>query len=251
MNFIFQKPKLFVTLEPRIKIEKDFYMNIFSGNALWQLVAQSDAVSTFVLLILLCMSIACWAIFIGKLALFYTKERQLKIANKKAQTAKTISDLVDIASAAHQTAPGYFISKNLSFLKELTHGNLQQKIDSFAWELFEKHIDATADSILLQNEDYLSILSSCAAVGPLLGLFGTIWGLIHSFMRISEARIADIATIAPGIAEALITTIAGLIVAIPALVMFNYLQIKARTFEHNLFTLADRMTFILQQFRER
>ncbi len=226
-------------------------MNIFSGNSLWLLVAQSDAVSKFVLLILLCMSIACWAIFIGKLALFYAKERHLKLVNKKIQTAKTIADLVDIAATEQKTTAGYFISKNLSFLKELSQGNLQRKIDSFEWELFEKYNDATIDTILLHNEQYLSILSSCAAVGPLLGLFGTIWGLIHSFMRISEAQIADIATIAPGIAEALITTIAGLIVAIPALIMFNYLQIKARTFEHNLMILADRIAFILQHLRER
>ena len=53
-------------------------------------------------------------------------------------------------------------------------------------------------------------------------------------MRISETQVADIATIAPGIAEALITTLAGLIVAIPALVMFNYLHTKTRALEHIL-----------------
>lgn len=226
-------------------------MNIFAGNSLWQLVAQADVVSKLVLLILLFMSIACWAIFIGKLALFYAKERQLKDVNKKVQKAKNVSDLIDIASSVNKTVPGYFISKNLSFLKEVQQGSLQQKINPFEWELIERSMDNSIDALLMHNEEYLSILSSCAAVGPLLGLFGTIWGLIHSFMRISESQIADIATIAPGIAEALITTIAGLIVAIPALIMFNYLHAKGRTIEYHLIALADRMTFILQQLRER
>ena len=226
-------------------------MNIFSGNSLWQLVCQSDAVSKFVLLILFGMSVACWALFIGKLALLYIKERQFDAVNKRVQKAKTITELADIAINAAATAPGYFIAKNIAFLKELLHGNLQQEIRNNEWELLERNIDNNIDSMLLHNEEYLAILSSSAAVAPLLGLFGTVWGLVHSFMRISETGIADIATIAPGIAEALITTLAGLIVAIPALCMFNYLQTKTRTLEHSLLMLADRMTLTLQHQRGR
>jgi biopolymer transport protein TolQ len=226
-------------------------MNIFSGNTLWQLITQSDIITKCVLLLLLCMSIACWTIFIGKVALFYLKERQLKDMQKKIQKSKTVVDLIDHATIDHKTLGGYFISKNILFLKELLYGNLQQKITSFEWELFERNADTVIDSLVMHNQEYLSILSSCAAVGPLLGLFGTIWGLIHSFMRISESQIADIATIAPGIAEALITTIAGLVVAIPALLMFNYLQGKSQKLEYILVTLADRIIFIVQQQKER
>lgn len=239
-------------------------MNIFSGNGLWQLVIQADTISKLVLLLLFCMSVISWTIFIGKLALLQVKERQFKEINKKVQKAKTISDLVEISALASKTAPGYFMGKNLAFLKELLSTALDssssfngrqtqenRKLGVFEWEMFERHMDNNIDAFLMHNEEYISFLSSCAAVGPLLGLFGTIWGLIHSFMRISETQIADIATIAPGIAEALITTIAGLIVAIPALVMFNYLQTKTRKLEHLLIALADRITLVLQQVRER
>ena len=224
-------------------------MNIFSGNSLWQLVYQSDTVSKFVLLILLGMSIACWAVFLGKLALLRIKEQQFKNINKKAQTAKTVATVVEIASSARNTAPAYFISRNLTFLKEIV-SDVHQKINPYEWELLERNIDNNIDAMLLHNEEYLAVLSSSAAVAPLLGLFGTVWGLIHAFIRISETQVADIATIAPGIAEALITTLAGLLVAIPALVMFNYLQTKIRTLEQQLITLSDRITFIFQQLRE-
>jgi biopolymer transport protein TolQ len=226
-------------------------MDIFSGNALWQLIAQSDAISKSILLLLLCMSVACWAIFIGKLALFCTKERHFKDINRKTLKAKKITDLAEIATIAHKTTPGYFITKNIAFIKELQQGSPLDGIKPLDWELFERNIDNTIEATLIHNEEYISFLSMCAAVGPLLGLFGTIWGLIHSFMRISESQVADIATIAPGIAEALIVTIAGLVVAIPALIMFNYLHLKARKLEHETIALADRITFIAQQLRER
>jgi biopolymer transport protein TolQ len=225
-------------------------MNIFSGNSLWQLVAQSDTVSKIVLFILLGMSIACWAVFLGKLALLRIKEQQFKNINKKAQTAKTIADLVAIATHTRNTAPSYFISKNLTFLKDMV-SNVNQKINPYEWESLERNIDNNIEAMLSHNEEYVNILSSSAAVGPLLGLFGTVWGLIHAFIRISETQIADIATIAPGIAEALITTLAGLLVAIPALIMFNYLHTRTRALEQQLIMLADRITFIFQQVRER
>jgi len=226
-------------------------MNIFTGNSLWLLVWQSDAVSKCVLLILFIMSITCWALFIGKLALLCAKQRQLNIANKNIQKTKTITDLVSLAQNNTNATIGYFVMKNISFLKELCNGNLQQTIHEKEWNLLERHIDNSIESFLLHNEQYISLLSSSAAVAPLLGLFGTVWGLVHSFMRISETQVADIATIAPGIAEALITTLAGLIVAIPALIMFNYLQTKTRELEHSLIIFSDRMIFILQQLCER
>ncbi len=225
-------------------------MNIFSGNSLWQLVYQSDTVSKCVLLILLGMSIACWAVFLGKLALLRIKEQQFKNINKKAQAAKTVTTLVEIASSTRNTAPSYFISRNLNFLKEMV-SDVNQKINPYEWELLERNIDNNIEAMLNHNEEYITVLSSSAAVAPLLGLFGTVWGLIHAFIRISETQVADIATIAPGIAEALITTLAGLLVAIPALVMFNYLHAKTRALEQQLITLADRTIFIFQQLRER
>src|SRR5260221_4169938 len=224
-------------------------MNIFSGNSLWQLVYQSDTVSKCVLLILLGMSIACWAVFLAKLALLRIKEQKFKNINKKAQAAKTVTTLVEIASSTRNTAPSYFISRNLNFLKEMV-SDVNQKINPYEWELLERNIDNNIEAMLTHNEEYITVLSSSAAVAPLLGLFGTVWGLIHAFIRISETQVADIATIAPGIAEALITTLAGLLVAIPALVMLNYLHAKTRALEQQLITLADRTIFIFQQLRE-
>ena len=90
------------------------------------------------------------------------------------------------------------------------------------------------------------MLSVSAAVSPLMGLFGTVWGLIHAFVRIGELQSADIATVAPGIAEALITTLAGLMVAIPALAMYHYVANKIRATERQLFVCADQISMIMR-----
>ncbi len=226
-------------------------MNFFAGNPLWNLVSQADTVSTLVLLTLLGMSVVCWALFLGKLVIFRLKNKQFKNTQKQLLSVKTPSDLIAFAEKIKATAPGYFLIKNISFLKDILKGNLDRTITGDDLLLIEKNCDNIIESMILHDESYLAVLSSSAAVAPLLGLFGTVWGLIHAFMRISETQVADIATIAPGIAEALITTLAGLIVAIPALVMYNYLQTKTRQLEHNVIVLADKTMFIFQQLVER
>jgi len=218
---------------------------------MWQLIAQSDATSKLVLLTLLGMSVVCWALFFGKLIIFCLKNKQLSTANKKLLNVKNITQLTDLATSIKETAPGYFLLKNLSFLQEVLNGKTNNTLTDNDWILLERHCDNTLETMIIHNESYLPVLSTSAAVATLLGLFGTVWGLVHAFMRISETQVADIATIAPGIAEALITTLAGLIVAIPAFIMFNYLQTHVRQLEHNLIIFADRMMFVMQQLRER
>ena len=70
----------------------------------------------------------------------------------------------------------------------------------------------------------MNVLATAANVSPLIGLLGTVWGIMYSFINISQQGSASIDTVAPGIAEALITTIAGLLTAIPAMVGHNYLM---------------------------
>ena len=70
------------------------------------------------------------------------------------------------------------------------------------------------------------MLATVGATAPFVGLFGTVWGVIRAFAEIAAARSADLAVVAPGIAEALVATGAGLFVAIVALLFFNILQVK-------------------------
>ncbi len=221
---------------------------MFSGNPMLQLVGQSDLVTSLVLLTLLIMSIVCWSIFLYKIVLLRLKKRHMKAAIKRLYEAKNLDDMVHIVSEFSSTLPGYFLSKNFSFLKIVLeeHGSTGQ-LSAHEWELIQDNMDQVLDTVVSNEESYLTLLLTCAQVSTLLGLFGTVWGLVHAFIGISQSQSADIAAVAPGIAEALITTLAGLIVAIPAQVMFNYLQSQVRTIERQCVALADRFGFIVQK----
>ncbi len=225
-------------------------LQIFMGNALWQLISQSDAVSKFVLLVLLAMSILCWSIFLYKIIMIRMKKRQLDVAVAQLKTVESLDQMLELAAKNTGTIQGYLVSRNLTYLKGILESRIQNGItvlNETQWRLMQQNMYNTVDDMVRYEESYMSVLSTSAAVSPLLGLFGTIWGLIHAFVGISQRQSADISTVAPGIAEALITTLAGLLVAIPALIMFNLVNVQISSIEQKLYTLTDRMTVIFQR----
>ena len=125
--------------------------------------------------------------------------------------------------------------------------NTEQKITNKNFEYLELTAEQQIDQFLTESEIYLSILGTSAAVAPLMGLFGTVWGLIHSFVNISLEKSADIAVVAPGIAEALTTTLAGLIVAIPAMIAFNFFSNEIRKQEQQFSQITDKYLNIVNQ----
>ncbi len=221
---------------------------MFTGNALWQLVMQSDSMTYLVLLILLTLSIICWSIFFCKVFLFFFKRKQLNHVIAQLKNAYTMEDIQKITQKYPRTLPGYFFSKSLTFLKIVCKIGTGQE-HQLHIDRLQQYTDQLLDAIIMHEQAYLGALSTSAAVAPLLGLFGTVWGLIHAFVSISERQAADIATVAPGIAQALITTLVGLMVAIPALVMFNYLMTQIHFIEQQLLVLADKFTMLAHQSR--
>ena len=220
----------------------------FFGNSLWYLVKQSDVVTKIVLLILLFMSIFCWAIFLYKVIMFRIKRRQLEDAITCLKRVTTLEGLITAASRFANTLPGYLISKSLVACKHSmnkSEGSAALLTES-SYEHLQDSIDQTVVELVALEESYAPMLSVSAAVSPLLGLFGTVWGLVHAFVRIGELQTADIATVAPGIAEALITTLAGLMVAIPSLAMYHYVANKIRGVERQLFVCADQISMIMR-----
>ncbi len=221
------------------------------GNAIWQLVVQSDTVSKIVLLILLFLSILCWAIFFYKFILYRIKKRQILHVLDSMKRVTSFNGLLTIVERNKHTLPGYFLAKNLSFLKSIATIDPETKkaeISDIEWEIFQQNVDQRIEDIIYQEESYLPILSTSATVSPLLGLFGTVWGLVHAFVRISQQQSADITTVAPGIAEALITTLAGLAVAVPALILFNYCSAQVRKIDQLFTLIADKLIIQVQTF---
>lgn len=233
----------------RLSSFKETHMtDLFLGNTLWQLVVQSDVLTKIVMTILMTMSVICWAVFLYKTILLKTKRVHALQALGLLQRATTINDIFTVGQELKGTVPGYFIVRNMRSVQTLLalHKKTGGERGFFYWQQIEVQAYQSVDEIADAEESYLWVLSTSAAAATLLGLFGTVWGLVHAFLRISQKQSADIVTVAPGIAEALMTTLIGLIVAIPALILFNYLSIKVRRMEGYYMEIAAEFCRILQ-----
>ncbi|WP_293731332.1 protein TolQ [uncultured Actinobacillus sp.] len=96
-------------------------------------------------------------------------------------------------------------------------------------------------------ESRIPFLATVASVSPYVGLFGTVWGIMHAFMALSGAKQATLQMVAPGIAEALIATAIGLFAAIPAVMAYNRLSLRVNKLEQNYGNFIDEFTTILQR----
>ena len=91
------------------------------------------------------------------------------------------------------------------------------------------------------------VLASIGSVSPYVGLFGTVWGIMNSFIGLSQTQQATLATVAPGIAEALIATAIGLFAAIPAVLAYNRYSARAEAVYQHRMLFAEEMTALLQR----
>jgi len=222
--------------------------NVFD-TSMWGLIWQSDAITKSVLLALFILSIFCWAIALYKFILLRIKKAQCNVMLQSLQSIENFQELHDLARGQAHTLPGYFLAQLLVAVKKLLTHQKQYKanVENYT-HLLQEQAAYIFEEIIAVEESYISFLSMSAAVAPLLGLFGTVWGLIHSFLQIAQKQSADIVTVAPGISEALITTVVGLMVAIPALMLFYYLTLQVRKIEQQLMYIVDKSVFITQLF---
>lgn len=217
-------------------------VTLFSGG-LWSLIQQSDIPSKIILLILLGISVLCWSLFLY--ILLRTREQRFEIRRFKQKIAvSSDTSVITHHATRHDSISAHYAQKVEELLK--TTGSIRT-LDERGWELLQQNVQQRAEQLLTYNEATSMLLSTSASIAPLLGLLGTVWGLVHAFMNIALTQSADITAVAPGIAEALITTIAGLLVAIPALVMYNItLQMHSRTREQ-MYELVDAVMVLIHK----
>lgn len=231
------------------------------NSAAWQLVRQMDWIALLILLGLFCASILCLAIIAFKYLLFKKHSQQLNTLTKRMKHIQTFNELIATIKEFKDSIGGKLLHNSMQDLRLLVQQ--QQSISSSLQEAtdapkpaqlkqdelahLELCVNQNIDTILLEEENYLPVLSASATTAPLVGLFGTIWGLIHAFIDISQEKSADIATVAPGMAEALIVTLAGLVVAIPAMVAHYYFSHQLRKFEFQLSEVGDKFMYCVKQ----
>lgn len=179
------------------------------------LIKQTGFVAKAVLLILLFFSVFSWAIIFYKWKIFKVMKRQ----NQKFFEAFLNSNgAKELFSSAKR-----FELSPLASLYRGVFTEVYGKNPSNLEAIIRKCSSDEANRV----ESYLGFLATTGSTTPFIGLFGTVWGIMDAFRAIGVKGSASLATVAPGIAEALITTAAGLFAAIPAVIAYNYFTSQA------------------------
>jgi len=192
----------------------------FVGN-IFDILAQTGWVARAVLGILLFFSLISWALIFQKWGLFSRVQRQSDQFLRIFRATKGVANPQGVISAGSPFANVYAAGYR-ELQSQVTGGGnpTPQRIKSLQAVTVSMQLAATEE--VRKVERGMSWLATTASVTPFIGLFGTVWGIIDAFSQLGTASAASLRAVAPGIAEALITTAAGLFAAIPALIAYNY-----------------------------
>jgi biopolymer transport protein TolQ len=205
----------------------------FIGN-IFEILAQTGWVARGVLGLLLFFSLVSWALIFQKMGLFGRIRRQSDQFLKIFRATKTGANPQGVISAGSPFANVY--AAGYRELQSQVNGTQAPKIKSLQAVTVSMQLAATDE--VRRVERGMSWLATTAGVTPFIGLFGTVWGIIDAFSGLGTAGAASLRAVAPGIAEALVTTAAGLFAAIPALIAYNYFLSDIRDLAQRLDTFA-------------
>jgi biopolymer transport protein TolQ len=193
---------------------------------------ESGWMGKVVMAILLCFSIISWAMILLKFQYLRKAEKEslafLHVFRKTKNTEELLASAnqMKFSPVATLFLEGY--KEMGSITKSLPDGKADGSDRALIVEEIERSLQITTQDEISYMERYLAFLGTTGTVGPLLGLFGTVWGIMDAFYGIGLKGSGDIGALAPGLAEALINTTGGLFVAIPAVVAYNYFSEKIK-----------------------
>lgn len=184
------------------------------------LVLQASLPVQSVMVLLVCMSIASWAVIFRKLISIRQAKRQ---ADAFEQAFWSGGELMALFDRVGQGAYGYGLASVFEAgMREFLKLRQQAKADSsLMLEGARRAMRANNQREFDGLENGLPFLATVGSVSPYIGLFGTVWGIMNAFTGLANIQQATLASVAPGIAEALIATAIGLFAAIPAVVAYN------------------------------
>ena len=202
------------------------------GTGALGLFAETGWVGKGIVIILMGISIVSWAMILLKYQFLRRSERESHEFLAVFRKTKKVEELLihaeqrKFSPLATLFAEGYREAD--AIVKTLPGGKVSDDERVIISTEIERLLKITTQDEISYMERYLAFLGTTGTVGPLLGLFGTVWGIMDAFYGIGLKGAGDIGALAPGLAAALINTISGLFVAIPAVIAYNYFSDKIR-----------------------
>ena len=220
-------------------------LNLSPQSNLMGLISSAGPIAKGVLSILFLCSVFSWGVILYK----YFVLRRADSENRRFLSAfAKAGDLAELQRMAIRLREGPL---SLLFLEGFKRWNLDGGVDgNHRMEQvkgLERLLRGGIQDEIIQQERYLPFLATIGGVTPFIGLFGTVWGIIDAFAEIGRSGTANIAAVAPGVAEALITTAAGLATAIPAVVAYNFFVGKLRRMESQMEVFSAELINLVEE----
>ncbi|UWQ22531.1 protein TolQ [Jannaschia sp. W003] len=213
--------------------------------SMWSLFWRATPVVKIVMFGLLIASVLVWAVFIQKIGQFRLARRRAAAFDRAFWSGEPLDELYDQIGDTPRSA-----SERI-FAAAMEEWNRSHRDDGGLIAGAQARIDRAMDVAISRERDRLAngliFLATVGSVGPFVGLFGTVWGIMHAFTEIAAQQNTNLAVVAPGIAEALLATGLGLLAAIPAVVFYNKLTRDSERIAGNYESFADEFATILSR----
>jgi biopolymer transport protein ExbB len=183
----------------------------------WSMFLSADILVKAVMIGLAFASLVTWTIFIAKMIELAVVQRGLRAALGKIGDAKSLAE-AQFALGAKGSVLSSLLAAALREARMSAGISSDAGVKERAGSSFAEIVRAEARRIRLG----MGLLATIGATSPFVGLFGTVWGIMNSFIGISKSQTTNLAVVAPGIAEALLATAFGLAAAIPAVIIYNH-----------------------------
>lgn len=218
-----------------------------SDISIFDLFIQASLLVKIVMLILLGMSVFSWAIIIKRSKVLSQAEKVAATFEDKFWSGKDLTNLYQELKSKRDSLSGseeIFYSGFTEFAR-LRKNNVIEP--SFVMDGAARAMRVSISKEVDELETHLPFLATVGSISPYIGLFGTVWGIMHAFIALGAVKQATLAMVAPGIAEALVATAMGLFAAIPAVMAYNRLNHRLGKIENSYATFSEEFHSILQR----
>jgi biopolymer transport protein ExbB len=183
----------------------------------WSMFMSADILVKAVMVSLAFASLVTWTIFLGKTVQLFVARRRVKRGLARIAQTRTLSE-AQLAFGKSGNVVATLLGAAVTELRmstdTLAEGGIKERAESRFTEILR------AEGRVARIG--MGLLATIGSTSPFVGLFGTVWGIMNSFIGISKAQTTNLAVVAPGIAEALLATAIGLVAAIPAVIFYNH-----------------------------
>ena len=212
---------------------------------MWALFTRATLIVQIVMILLIAASFWCWAVFIDKTIQYRKARAEADFFDRSFWSGQPLDDLYDkIGAEPEGSTAKIFASGMLEWRKsQLQDGRLI----AGATARINTSMDVTIIKQSSKLQKGLPILATVGATTPFVGLVGTGWGIMNAFIEISATQTTNLAVVAPGIAEALLSTGIGLLAAIPAVIFYNKLSTDSEEIASDYEAFADEFATILSR----